>query len=87
MTFERVLSYVHHCIVVFQMLLHSPWSVHAWRCMGVANVARKQAQIPAMQLACVKTRLPTQHYKEKTQLSPNSFPRERVGLGKGKAWV
>ena len=32
-------------------------------------------------MACVKTRFLTQHNQENAQLSPDPFPRERVGSG------
>ena len=29
LTFERFLSYAHHYVIVFQMILHNPYGMHA----------------------------------------------------------
>ena len=68
------------------LVMHTiTWSSSRWHYTmhmdGIANVARIQARIPAIWLACAKTRLLTQHNQENTQLSLDPFPHERVGSG------
>ena len=62
-TLEQFLCYAHHYV-----------SSLAWYyVIGIVNVARIQARIPAIGLARAKTRLLTQHNPENAQLSPDPF--------------
>ena len=74
-TFARFLGYVHHYVIVFQMVLRN----HMEFVHGIANAAGIQARIPAIWLVGAKTRLLTQYNQENIQLSPDTLFHERVG--------